>query len=148
MNSFNSLTDNVIDLNLTLKMAKEDIHYYYKIYKHKTDEVIGYCGIRLGQNEEFKYLGNIEYEIVKEHRGNNYSVRAGILLTEIAKFHGFDNILITANPNNIASIKVIEKLGCSYVNVVAVPKESRLYKTGHKIVTVYNMDLKESGRKK
>ena len=55
-------------------------------------------------------LGNIEYEIFEEYRGHNYSQEACMLLGSIAYDNGVTKLMITANVNNLASIKIIENL--------------------------------------
>ena len=68
-------------------------------------------------------LGNIEYEIFEEYRGHNYSQEACMLLGSIAYDNGVTKLMITANVNNLASIKIIENLNAKFVKVMKVPKK-------------------------
>lgn len=143
MNDFKYLTDNIIDLKMTLKLNGNNPACYYQIFEHNTNNLIGYCGVRFGENEELYYLGNIEYEILNEYRGNNYAVKASILLKQIADALNIKDLKITCNPDNIASVKTIEKLGCKFIEIAKIPKGHKLYKKGERLVAVYNLNLNE-----
>lgn len=120
---------------------KED--YYFYIYRKKDNNFIGDCGIRLTRDKNNYYLGNIEYEIYEKFRGNNYAYQVSKILGEFALSKGVDNLIITANPKNKASIKTIEKLGCRFIEVVKIPLRIRLIQTDEHKVAIYEWDLKE-----
>lgn len=135
------------EIKIVLCLAAPDVkQYYYLIFNKSNDEEIGQCGLRLEENADNLYLGNVEYEIYEEYRGNNYAFKATKLLGEIALNLGANNLIITARPDNIPSIKTIEKLKARFVEIRKVPKHMRLYKTGNKIVSVYNWNLHSTNR--
>jgi predicted acetyltransferase len=137
INDFEILEDDELILSLILFSLKKQF-FYYKIYD-KNENFIGTCGIRLNSDE---YLGNVEYEIFPDYRGNNYAYKAIKLLSNIANKYNVDNLTITADPTNIASNKTILKLGTKFVVTKDVPKYHKLYKTSHS-VNIYEWDLKE-----
>lgn len=135
----------VLRMSLGIDVSKQ---FYYIIYNKSNNEKIGVCGIRLEKTKDNYYLGNIEYEIDEKYRGNNYAYKACQLLTDIASKYNVDNLLITANPNNIASIKTIEKLGARFVEVSEIPKNNRLYKQGERFVSIYDWNINKEGEKR
>jgi len=141
-NNFEVLYDNEIKLILSIGLPKTK-QFYYIIYDVNTLEKIGNCGIRLEENENNIYLGNIEYEIFPKFQGHNYALKATKLLSQIALDYGVTNLNITASPTNFASIKTIEKLGAQFVEIKKVPKKLKLYKKS-KEVAIYNWNLLEN----
>lgn len=119
--------------------SKTSNEYYYNIYLQGNNEKIGTCGIRL--NNDDKYCGNIQYEIYEQYRGHNYASQAIKLISNIAIKGDVKSLNIISRPNNKAAIKTIEKLGAHFVEVLKIPKKTRLYKKNQK-VNVYEWNLK------
>ena len=132
---YNVLENDKVKLELVLNYKD---NYYYKAYDKKNN-YIGNCGLRLNKKEDNYYLGNIEYEIFEDYRGHRYSEECCRLLLQIANDYHFDNIIITANPSNDASKNIIYSLGGKFIEVVKVPKESRLYCQGSRYVERYSV---------
>lgn len=143
-NQLDDIYDEEIELDLALGITSKR-EYYYKIIKLDTLEYIGTCNICLEKNEKNEYLGNIGYCIFPKYQGNNYAYKASKLLSKVAKYYGVDNLLITANPKNLASIKTINKLGAHFVNIRKIPKNHCLYKQGDRYVYAYEWNLKKEG---
>src|SRR5574344_2248710 len=138
------LHDNEIQLNMTLNIESRK-EFYFKINKIDSLECIGTCCLLLRKNHENEYLGNIGYEIYPIHRGHNYAYKASLLLSKLALHYGVDNLIITANPSNLPSIKTITKLGAQYIDIKQVPKNHTLYKQGDRFLAIYEWNLKERG---
>src|SRR5574344_275744 len=134
--NFNILENDILRLELVISVNNS---YYYKIYKDNT--YIGNCGIRLSNDKDNYYLGNIEYEIFPQYRGKNYGEQASKLLMNIALYFNINDIYITANPDNLASIKTITNLGGKFIEVVKTPKKSRLYKKGDIFLARYKLNI-------
>ncbi|MBE6109656.1 MAG: GNAT family N-acetyltransferase [Erysipelotrichaceae bacterium] len=115
----------------------------YGIFLHGSSMRIGECDIRLGMNEELYYAGNIGYRIYEPYRGHGYAYEAAKMLMRIAReIHGFDEIILTCSPDNIASRKTLEKLGGVLVETVNVPSWHWLYKRGETVKQIWRYDLK------
>lgn len=142
--SIKVLSDGEIELKLCLGL-ESNRQFYYIIYRVSDNEKVGQCGIRMQKNEENYYLGNIEYEILPYSRGNHYAEKASRLLARVASYYNVDSLIITANPENKPSIKTIENLGASFIEIKKVPKNTRLYRGGNQYVSIYGWDLKEKG---
>ena len=132
--NFRELRDDLIVLRMDYFYDRQ-ISYF--IYLKQTNEYIGYCDLRLGNNRELYYYGNIGYRIEPEYRGNHYARRAAVLLLNLARNFGLSELIVTCNPENEASRKTIEALKAEYIETVRVPfwhplfpeeRKKRIYK--------------------
>jgi len=136
------LTDNEIELRIEKKVPanieKDYVPAYkYLIYKYNTNIEVGYIDIRIGHNENLYYGGNIGYGIRENHRGNNYAMKACNIIVAVAKAHNMSKLLITCNPDNIASKRTIDKLGLTYIETVDLPVHNEMYKQGDRKVSIF-----------
>ena len=92
---------------------------------------IGQIDLRLSNAEPLVlYGGQIGYGIDKAYRGHSYAVEACRLLKTVALANQYDQLWITCNPDNYASIRTCEKLGAVFVERLAVPRGSELWRRG------------------
>lgn len=97
----------------------------YQIYGIYVDnKEVGRLTLREGSDEERYFDGHIGYTIDEEYRGHGYSYEACCLLKKMVDK---DHLLITCDPQNIASRKIIEKLNCEYIETKSVPKTLRKF---------------------
>lgn len=83
--------------------------------------IMGYCDLRIGYNDNLYYGGHIGYGIKEEYRGHHYAAKACKLLFKLAKMHGMDYLYITCNPNNLPSRKTLEYLQGDFLGIVELP---------------------------
>lgn len=95
--------------------------FTFYIYPRGTRDYAGYVSLRLGESPELYYLGHIGYRVEEQYRGNGYAARACELLKPLMKRLNFESVCITANPENTASRKTCEKIGCILESTVKVP---------------------------
>ncbi|MFQ3230642.1 GNAT family N-acetyltransferase [Reinekea sp.] len=101
-------------------------------------DIVLHDGSRIGQIDFrlkttpslIKYGGQIGYGINKPYRGRGFAAQACELIKVVAKEKGFDALWITCNPDNIASIKTLDKIGAQFVEQVLVPKDTELWHRG------------------
>lgn len=117
--------------------------YLFDIILNQTQEVIGKCSLRIGYKTILYYGGHIGYQIDEPYRGNNYAKKASLLLFELAKKHQMPYLIITCNPENIASKKTLEKLNGQWIEAIDTPIDSELYQDGTKAVDIFYYSLKE-----
>lgn len=86
---------------------------------------VGYVSLRVGESPALYYLGHIGYRVDAVWRGAGLAERAVRMLAPELKRRGIRQLVITANPENIASRRTCEKLGCVLENIVPVPPEYR-----------------------
>ncbi len=115
--------------------------YLYGIYLHGSKKRVGNCDLRVGENEELYYAGNIGYRINPYYRGNRYAYQACLLLFQIAEKKGMKELIITCSPDNPASRKTLERLDGTYIETVDVPSEHWLYKRGETVKCIYKYSL-------
>ena len=78
----------------------------YNLFKHGTYEYVG--NIRFyGENDSI--FGNVSYEIEEQHRGNHYALKGLQLIGPDLAKRGINELFISAEKWNKASIKTIEK---------------------------------------
>ena len=91
----------------------------YYIYNIIVDEVeVGRIVLREGRDEDVYYEGHIGYSIYEEHRGHNFAYQACLLIKGLVNR---EYLLITCDPCNQASLSVIKKLGCEYMETKSIP---------------------------
>jgi tagatose 1,6-diphosphate aldolase len=104
--------------------------------------IAGGIGLRIGQSRDLEmYLGHVGYNVYPPARGNHYAERACRLILPIARHHGMRALWITCNPDNYASRRTCERLGCALVDTVAVPAGHTLHQRGELEKCRYRLDL-------
>ena len=102
----------------------------------------GGIGLRIGNTRDLEmYLGHVGYNVYPPARGRHYAERACRLVLPIARRHGAQTIWITCNPDNVASRRTCERLGCTFVQTVRVPPGHTLYQRGEFEKCRYRLDL-------
>ena len=114
--------------------------YYFTIMNHSGEE-LGACDLRIGHNEMTYFGGNIGYRVHEQHRGHHYSAKACLLLFELARRHGMSYLIITCNPDNIASYKTCEAVGCTLAEIAELPADSDMRALGETHKRIYRIDL-------
>ena len=115
--------------------------YYFHIFLNETKRVIGYVDLRVGESLFLYYLGNVGYRINESYRGHHYAAKAVKLLLPLAKEEGMRRLLITCNPDNIASYKTIEAAGGRFLEECEVPSWHELYERQEKRKCVFEIKL-------
>jgi predicted acetyltransferase len=130
----------IINLKLN-QFYNEDIPFYdYDIMKG--EQTIGKIRLRLGYHENSFIDGQVGYEIMDQYQGLHYSYYALELIKALAKEHGYRHLLITAEPNNLASLKIISQAGGELIiSEYPIPKEHILYVLGKKTINVYAIKI-------
>jgi len=85
---------------------------------------MGACDLRVGYNVNMYYAGNIGYAVAPEYRGRHYAGKACFLLFELARRHGMRELIITCNPDNIASARTCEYVGAKLIETVELPENN------------------------
>ncbi len=105
--------------------------YRFAIKNGKGDRV-GHISFKRGDDPHIvDYAGHLGYEIEPLYRGNGYAAQACLALKPfIAQY--YDEVIITTDPDNIASIKTILNIGAIYLNQVEIPEDNFMRKDhGH-----------------
>jgi predicted acetyltransferase len=141
---FEYLTDGEILLLLCEKSPPDEAKGYVPAYKYviiSGGRPVGRCDIRIGESEVTRLGGNIGYEVFPEFRGSHYAEKACRLLCRVAKAHGMKRLIITCNPDNLASRKTCENLGARLTHIADLPPHSEMYALGERRKCVYVWDI-------
>lgn len=114
--------------------------YYFAIC-NKDGVKIGECDLRVGHNENTYYGGNIGYSINEEYRGHHYAGKACLLLFELAKLHNLDYLIISCNPDNVASRKTCEYAGGKLSEIAELPEGNDMRSNGETEKCIYKFML-------
>lgn len=113
-------------------------YFIYLIMNHGVE--VGKITLRTGNDESLYYAGHIGYTIYKEHRGHSYAYYACLLLQDLIE----EDVYVTCDPQNKASLRTIEKLGCEFIEETAIPQHLRkLFTPEEKIKRIYKIPKKE-----
>lgn len=143
---FDYLTDGDIDLRISKKAEPNQEKgyvpaYIFKITMHGKEEPVGAVDLRVGSNSNTHYGGNIGYAIDKQYRGNGYAAKACKIVRQVAQAHGMQRLIITCNPDNIASRKTCENVGAELIEIVDLPPDNEMYKLGARQKCRYEWDI-------
>ena len=97
--------------------------YYFDICDLDGNKM-GRCDLRIGHNENTYYGGNIGYAIEEKYRGHHYAAKACLLLFELARMHNLGYVMIACDPDNYASQKTCEYVGCKFLGIKELPEDN------------------------
>lgn len=151
MDAFEFLnTDNITDGEITLALiehreampAKGFVpSYVFAICKAATGEPVGAIDLRIGYNDLLYYGGHIGYHVDPAHRGHRYAAKACGLLFGLARRHGMQALIITCNPDNMASRRTIEYAGGVLREIADLPEDNDMYASGERRKCIYDITL-------
>lgn len=104
--------------------------YFFLIRSCENDKILGQCDLRVGEHETMPFAGHIGYRIHSSHRGHAYAQKATRLLLAFAHRIGMEELLITCDPDNVASQKTLEHLAGDYLGCFVVPEDHVCYFAG------------------
>jgi len=115
------------------------IKFTLAVTHKKTNKIIGWCG--LGPLEFSPSEMEIYYGLSVDHWGRGLATEAAKALLDYGfQEIGLDTIVAVTKPENVASRRVIEKLGMKYREVVEnLPPESEFYEG----MLCYSLDKSE-----
>ncbi|MEK9197126.1 GNAT family N-acetyltransferase [Ureibacillus sp. FSL E2-3493] len=106
------------------KLAHDNKAIRFSIIKLSTNELIGSCGYNFLDFENEK--AEIGYDIAKEHWGNGYAPEAISALVENAfNTLNLNRVEAKVEPENINSIKVLEKLNFTWEGTLRQTEKSK-----------------------
>lgn len=96
---------------------------YHFIIRNAAGKEAGHINFRVGGTEHvIRVAGHIGYEVQEKHRGHHYALKACRALAPWIAGFGTE-VIITANPDNIPSLRTIETLGATFIDEVDVPQD-------------------------
>ena len=105
------------DLNDAVQFVENYTHYQefgygrWSVYLKQNSAFIGWCGLKFNQLEKT----DIGFRFMKKYWGQGYATEAALACLQYGFDHlGLKEIIGRADIRNIASIKVLEKIGMAY----------------------------------
>lgn len=117
--------------------------YWWNIEPKEVGKPVGKISFRIGNNYHSYFNGNIGYEIDEEYRGHNYSYKACKLVVQLAKHYNMENIYFACDFDNIASTKIIEKLGAELIEIIVPPNDYVFYYDGMPKQRIYKLKIQK-----
>jgi tagatose 1,6-diphosphate aldolase len=106
--------------------------YHFRMVHAVRGEKMGAINLRAVSTPYIElYAGHIGYGVHEPHRGHRYAARAVRLLRPLAHTLGLDPLWITCDPDNRASRRTLEIAGAEFVEIVSVPEDSAIARSGH-----------------
>ena len=103
--------------------------YHFRIVTRDGSEV-GHVNLRIGDTQHVLLCaGHIGFQIKEKSRGHGYAFQACRALAPFIRSFYLE-VIITCDPDNIASRRTIERLGASFLEEIAVPPEDAHFQRG------------------
>lgn len=114
--------------------------YHFKI-RNESGVEIGHINFRVGESSHVEMTaGHVGCALDPEHRGSGHAFHACMALVPVIRRH-YDRVILTADPENSASIRTIEKLGTRFIDEVTVPPDDPGYESGSRRKMRYVWEL-------
>ena len=95
----------------------------WKITEHGKRQEIGRISFRNGESRGIYFYGHIGYHIDPPWRGRHYAAKACRLIRDEIRQSGKSTVVITCDPDNLASRKTCLALGCLWESEVPVDRD-------------------------
>ena len=115
------------EISLIMPEWYDGEHEFFEIVLNATNDVVGNITML---NKVDESIGNIEYYIFDEYRGNNYAKKALKLFAKNVSEVSDEDLFISILPNNIASIKTAKGAGAIFQQKVEIHKKYRMSENG------------------
>jgi tagatose 1,6-diphosphate aldolase len=104
-------------------------YYHFRVLTADGSDV-GHINFRVGEAEHIRlFTGHIGFEIRETYRGHGYALQACRAIAPLVRSL-YETVVITCDPDNIASRRTIERLGASFIDEIAVPPDEPHYVCG------------------
>ena len=109
--------------NGILKCYKENGFGFWLVKDSITGQKLGICGITKRETLDFPDIG---FAFLPEYQANGYGYEAALAtLTYVKENLKLENIIAIVNKDNLASNKLLLKIGMRFEKVITFPKENK-----------------------
>jgi tagatose 1,6-diphosphate aldolase len=104
-------------------------YYHFRILLSDGTDV-GHINFRVGDTRHVQLAaGHIGFEIEEPRRGNRYALQACRAIAPLVRMV-YSSVIVTCDPENVASRRTIEKLGATFIDEIAVPLDDPICAKG------------------
>ncbi|MBI1177574.1 GNAT family N-acetyltransferase [bacterium] len=119
-------------------------YYHHRILVDSAD--VGHINFKVGDTDHVRlYAGHVGFSVKPVYRGHGYAGKACRALTPLLARH-YDDVILTADPENLASRRTIEGLGACFENEVPVPLDDPQAASGSRFKRRYRWNLSKVPR--
>jgi tagatose 1,6-diphosphate aldolase len=105
-------------------------YYHFRIILAADGADAGHINFRVGDTEHVRICaGHIGFVVLEAFRGHGYALQACRALAPFVASI-YDSVIITCDPDNLASRRTIERLGACFIDQVPVPPHYPSYQKG------------------
>jgi predicted acetyltransferase len=114
----------------------------YRFHIFADESRAGTISLRIGNDDRLvRFAGHIGFSVDPPFRGQRLAGRAVRLLLPLAASHRLDPVWLGCNPDNHASMAVMQWLGACYIETVEIPADYvRYYQRGERQKRRYRLD--------
>jgi predicted acetyltransferase len=95
-------------------------YYHFRIVAADGSDV-GHINFRVGDTEHVRFFaGHIGFQILEPFRGHRHALHACHAIAPLVRTL-YETVIITCDPDNVASMRTIERLGASFIDEVTAP---------------------------
>ncbi len=106
------------------------VPFYHFHIVNQEQAVVGHINFRVGDTRHVMLCaGHIGYGILLQYRGRSYAYHACRAMVPLVKQY-YAQVILTADPLNVVSIQIIEKLGAVFLDEIDVPPDDPAYASG------------------
>lgn len=143
-----TLSDGPVTLRLTGTSDADPAHgivpsYQFEIMRAQPSGSVsaGRLQLRVGPDESLYFAGHIGYYIHGAQRGRRFAYHATRAVLPFAASLGMSHLLITCDPDNIASRRTIQRLGATLLETCMVPEDMRGQAGGSAVKCIFSLSL-------
>lgn len=108
----------------------ELVPFYHFAICDDADSNVGHINFRVGDTPHVtQFAGHVGYRIEAQHRGHSHSLHACLALAPFIRTR-YAEVIVTSDPGNAASLRIIEKLGAVFLGEVDVPESDPAHASG------------------
>lgn len=114
--------------------------YHFRILIKRTTDV-GHINFRIGDTEHVRLCaGHIGYQVEERFRGRHYAFQACCAIAPFVRSI-YPAVILTCDPDNVASRKTIERLGARFLDEVPLAPADQIYHPGSCVKRRYEWGL-------
>jgi len=113
--------------------------YHFRILANGVDA--GHINFRVGDTEHVRIsAGHIGFQVIESCRGHGYAFQACRAVAPFVRVF-YNDVILTCDPGNTASIRTIERLKADFIDMVPVPPHDPQFQAGARAKRRYRWTL-------
>lgn len=124
-------------------LERKTVPYYHFRILGGESVPIGHINFRIGDTDHVRLsAGHIGFEILAPHRGRRRAFQACKAIAPFVRSF-YEVVTLTCDPDNLASVRTIERLGAEFIDEVRVPPNDPHYLRGSRQKYRYHWTIRD-----